>query len=275
MSALNYFVAFGGFTLHNVKSVHDENGRELTEYDGVGSGKFNVPDSRKPKTWKIECELWQDTSKLSNTWRASEIFKAMDSLLENSTDASRLVITNSEYPAANVSVLAWFKGYSRDEEDTGVYAATIELEEYKPVGIKTTDIPYVARPGKVPVPPKVTITKKNTVYKNLKGKGIGTKTDAKIQIKETGLYSNPFIARKDWKTGKKYLIEPKTGKPVVNPNTVRSGTAYKINGMATTSVVLGDQTESEKWTINTFNSIGKAIGNFLSASNNSQKRGMV
>ncbi|TQI69010.1 hypothetical protein [Clostridium sp. KNHs216] len=266
-----YYISFGGFSLYTAASVRDENGRELSSYDSVGGGKFNVPDSRNPKTWEIEAEL-SESSKY-NMWRASEIMKACDSLLDNAKDPSRLVVTNKNYPSANISVLAWFKGYTKEEKEPGVYDVTFRLEEYKPVGVKTTDIPYVARPGKIPIPPKVTIKKSSDVYKSFKKTGVGTKTDSKT--KETGLYSNPFTSRTDWKTGEKYLIEPKTGKPLTNPNTAKSGTAYKINGMATTSAVLGDQTESEKWTIDIFNSMKKAVNNFISSSSSSPKRGMV
>ena len=200
---MQYFVAFGGFNLQKVSNVHDENGRDISEYDGVGAGKFNVPDARNPHTWKIECQLDEDPPAKAQSWRASEIFKAMDTLLDNSTQPSRLVITNSAYPAANTSVLAWLKTYSKDEAYEGVYDVTVELEEYKPVGVKTTNIPYVARPGKVPVPKKVTITKKNTVYKTTK-KYRGSSNKSRVTYKNT-----------------------KTGKPVINHAVIKNGDTYK------------------------------------------------
>nr|DAK78439.1 MAG TPA: hypothetical protein [Caudoviricetes sp.] len=201
-----YYISFGGFSLYTAASVRDENGRELSSYDSVGGGKFNVPDSRNPKTWEIEAEL-SESSKY-NMWRASEITKACDSLLDNAKDPSRLVVTNKNYPSANISVLAWFKGYTKEEKEPGVYDVTFRLEEYKPVGVKTTDIPYVTRPGKIPIPPKVTITKKNTVYSQTK------------KIVHTGVVAD--FKKIDYK-------DTKTGKPVANPAAVKAGTTYIVS----------------------------------------------
>lgn len=230
-----YFVSIAGAPLHGVKSVEDETGRDISQYDGVGSGKFNVPDSKDPKTWTIECELLQDTDELKkqSSWRASEIFKVLDSAISNSTSYSRLIVTNELYPEANFSAMVWVKKYSKKEEYAGVYVTTIIAEEYKPVGVKTTGIPYVARPGKIPPAPKtVVITKQKKIYSTKKKYGVGTKTDAKISAPKTGtsssdiLYSNPFLTRTDWKTGKKYLIDPRSGKPLINPAAAKANTAY-------------------------------------------------
>jgi hypothetical protein len=203
-----YFVSFGGFNLQQVTNVHDENGREITEYDGVGSGKFNVPEARAPHTWKIDCTLEEDPPAAADSWSASEIFKAMDALLENSTQPSRLVVTNSVYPAANLSVLAWFKNYSKDEKEPGVYTTTVELEEYKQVGVKTTEIPTVARPGKVPVPSKITVSFSNAAS------GTSTiKTASSLKV-----------------------TNPKTGKPTTNDANIKTGTAWNISKPAGGSI---------------------------------------
>ena len=270
-----YFVSFGGFNLQNVTNVHDENGRELSEYDSVGAGKFNVPDARKPHTWKIDCELWEDPPAAADSWRASEIFKAMNALLNNSTDPSRLVITDSVYPAANLSVLAWFKNYSRDEVAEGQYKTTVELEEYIPVGGKTTDVPYVARPGKVPVPPKVTVKKSGDVYTSSKKTGVGTVTDAKINTSNLSVapYANlPYTQKVDLLTGKPYLVDKLTGKPLTNPASAKSDT-YIVknmgNGVPIASVsedVTGNKTD---WSVpanaikKTFQTIGSTIDSWV------------
>jgi hypothetical protein len=214
-----YFVSFGGFNLQNVTNVHDENEREIEEYDGVGAGKFNVPQPRSPHTWKIECTLEEDPPDYAESWRASEIFKAMDALLENSTEPSRLVITNLIYPAASVSVLAWFKSYSKDETSPGIYKTTVELEEYIPVGVQTTDIPYVERPGKAPVPTTVTISSSNTVYKNKQKTGVGTKVDAIVDA-----INNRNVNHND--DSGLYLTQADTGEPVTNAANVDSEKIY-------------------------------------------------
>lgn len=278
-----YFVSIAGAPLHGVKSVEDETGRDISQYDGVGSGKFNVPDSKDPKTWTIECELSQDDDELKNqgSWRASEIFKVLDSAINNPINYSRLVVTNELYPEANFSAMAWVKKYTKKEEYAGVYEVTITAEEYKPVGVKTTDIPYVARPGKIPVPPKIVVSSPKKIYTAKKKYGAGTKTDAKISTAKAKsdpssiLYSNPFLTKTDWITGKKYLIEPKTGKPLVNPNSAKGGQVYKINGMATTSVKGDLIYESGKREKEIFASISNALGQSFKKVKNKPQRGVA
>ncbi|QAT48593.1 hypothetical protein EQM14_01675 [Caproiciproducens sp. NJN-50] len=214
----HYYVSFGGFSLYAVESVQDKNGRDLETYDGVGAGKFNVPNAKDPETWSIQCQLYENATEASkyNQWRASEIFNACKSLLGNTTDPSRLVITNIRNSSANLSVLAWFKSYDSQETSPGVYTVTFELEEYKPVGVKTTNIPTVARPGKVPTPPKVTLSSSNTAYKNYKKTGVGTKTDAEIYKSKAAIQEKKHD----------YLTLKSSGKPVTNAATVKPGTIY-------------------------------------------------
>lgn len=217
----NYYVSFGGFYLYTAESVQNKDGRDLETYDGVGSGKFNVPDAKDPETWSIKCQLFEDARESTKycQWRASEIFKACKSLLGNTTDPSRLVISSTRNSSANISVLAWFKSYDSEETYPGVYTVTFELEEYKPVGVKTTGVPTIARPGKIPIPPKTTFSKSNTVYK-AKAKasnaaaGSGTsKTSSSLNVKN-----------------------PKTGKPATNDANIKTGTAWNTSKPAGGSI---------------------------------------
>ena len=161
-----YYVSLGGVNLHLVQSFELTSERDIDDYDGVGAGKFNVPGSGKPREWTVSCKLLQDGTRTAgmNSWSASELFKQFE-VWRAKTDAPiRMVKTDAIYPAANLSVLVWFKSYHPKESDEqGVYDTDIVVTEYIPAGIKTTGIPTVSRPGKVPVPPKVTITKSNTI----------------------------------------------------------------------------------------------------------------
>lgn len=246
----NYYVSFGGFSLYAVESVQDKNGRDLETYDGVGAGKFNVPNAKDSETWSIKCQLYEDSTEAAkySQWRASEIFNACKSLLGNTTEPSRLVVSNLHNASANISVLAWFKSYDSEETYPGVYSVTFELEEYKPVGVKTTGIPTVARPGKLPTPPKkITVTAKKTVYRTTKkytGKS-ATSNSAKTSI----TYKNT-----------------KTGKPATNVAGIKTGTAWNIGTKKGGSITAPpNPTYSNRWTTaqNVFNSIGNAISKFL------------
>lgn len=267
MKSPDYYVNIAGVNLHRVESVEDESGREITEYDGVGSGKFNVPDSRSPKTWEISCQLVQNGKELTgqNTWSASEIFKEFDSLL-NSTDASRMVITNKTYPAANVSAMVWLKKFNKKEAYSGVYDVTISLEEYKPVGIKTTNIPYVARPGKLPATPKtITITSAKTIAKATKKY---TGTAASIPTKATN-YTEKFLELKDKQTGLTVTnpnTVPKNASLLAGSYVVSSQSATKSSGAGyTTLYSSGQKSEAQKW----LESAGTAISNWFTGWQNS------
>lgn len=252
-----YYINIAGVNLHNVENIHDENGRDISTYDGVGSGKFNQPDSKTPHSWKFDCELWQDGNLLNgmNTWSASEIFKFLDSLLD-STEPSRFVVTSQFFPVVNMSTLVWFKRRICDESYPGVYKATIEVEEYKPVGIKTTNIPYVTRSGKIPVPATVRITKSKTVYKLL-GKLAPGYGNQNLQLPkvfkefQTGKpVTNPCMLPNNLKVG--VITAPLSSMPVDQSKIV--DTSYKGRNFydgAAESVA------------STFKSIGKGIENWL------------
>ena len=212
MNTPKYFVSLGGVNLHCVTSFELSGDRDIDTYDGIGSGKFNVPDAANPRKWTIECELLQNGKKTANlkTWSASELFKQFETWRAKTDAPIRMVKTDMLYSAANLSVLVWFKSYEPKESDEqGVYSTTIEVEEYKPVGIKTTSVPTVSRPGKVPIPAKVTITKKNTVYKTVKK------------------YTGKSATSKSAKT-KVTLKNTKTGKPLYNPASLVTPSAWSI-----------------------------------------------
>lgn len=230
MSKPRYFVSLNEVNLHGVTSFEQSRSRDIDGYDGVGAGKYNVPGAAEPRKWTIGCTLYQGGIALDHslgTWRASELFKLFDYYCGKTDVPIRMVKTDSNDSAANLSVLVWVKSYSyKESEEQGTYDTTIEAEEYIPVGIKTTGIPTISRPGKVPVPPKVTITKSNTVYK-AKRKTSGSSAKQSATLKST-----------------------KTGKPVSNPATVKNGTtlatkieseikAGPLGGVYTSAVSVG------------------------------------
>lgn len=216
MKAPKYFISLGGMNLHRVTSFELNSDRDIDDYDGIGSGKFNVPDAHNPREWTIDCELLQDGRQLENqnSWSASEIFKQFETWLGKTDAPIRMVKTDQIYSAANLSVLVWLKSYKPKEADEqGVYDTEIVVVEYKPVGIKTTGIPSIARPGKVPIPPKVIITKKNTIYRVTKKYSGGSPTSNNKP--RTIIYKSI-----------------PTGKPMPNPVTVKTYSAWNIGTKA-------------------------------------------
>ncbi len=145
---MKYFVYVGGVTLYGVTDVTETADRNIEVYDGVGQGNFPVGGSAGLRSWEISCELTELDDRPGQEWTsAKRIFKKLESFRE-SKNPQRLVIT-SNY--GKTSVQALLESCSKAEKETGVYDVKIKLTEYKPVSKKTTNVPYVERPGKVPI----------------------------------------------------------------------------------------------------------------------------
>lgn len=140
--SVNYSVFADGTELPGVLSVEHTGDRKINEYNGLGSGYFSAADSKKLRGWSIVMHT-EDKS----------IIGFFEGLMDTK-EASRLVIHSD---SENTSELALIESYTKSEEFAGVYDIKVSFLEYKPVGMKTTDIPYVARPGKVPDPPKTVV----------------------------------------------------------------------------------------------------------------------
>lgn len=159
---MTYYINLGGILLYGIKSVNDDGEREITSYDGIGQGFFPVPESRKLRTWTVECEMTEkNLNGLPNWSAASKVFTAFEVLLATK-DPSRFIFVSDN---RSESMSGYLTGYSKKEEYPGVYSVTVKVTEYKAAGVKTTNIPYIKRPGKAPVIPKtVTFNSKTTPY---------------------------------------------------------------------------------------------------------------
>ena len=128
----------------------EDSDRDITTYDGLGQGNFPVPESKGLRSWVIECELSNINDFKHGNWTsAKQIFKELESLLSDKS-ASRLVINSDN---VKLSERALIESYTKREKYSGVYEVSIKLTEYKAAAIKTTDVPYIPRPGKIPTPP--------------------------------------------------------------------------------------------------------------------------
>lgn len=159
---MTYYVNLGGILLYGIKNVEDNSEREITSYDGIGQGFFPVPESRKLRTWTFECEMTeQNRSRLANWTAASKVFTAFEVLLATKDPSRFIFVSNNR----NESMSGYLTGYSKKEEYPGVYNVTVKVTEYKAAGVKTTDVPYIKRPGKAPALPKVIVfDSKTTPY---------------------------------------------------------------------------------------------------------------
>lgn len=147
---MRYDVYLDDIELYGVTTVTEDSDRDITTYDGLGQGNFPVPESKGLRSWVIECELSNINDFKHGNWTsAKQIFKELESLLSDKS-ASRLVINSDN---VKLSERALIESYTKREKYSGVYEVSIKLTEYKAAAIKTTDVPYIPRPGKVPTPP--------------------------------------------------------------------------------------------------------------------------
>ena len=217
---MSYYVSIGGITLYGVTEVEETSGREMQEYDGIGSGKFPVPENRDMHTWVISCLLTEKNDYNLPHWRAaSEIFRLFEVLL-NTKDPSNFILTSKgDYTATS----GYLESYVKNEKFTGVFEVSVKIRENRVVGVRTTDVPYIARPGKKPVPPKVTVKKGGNAYSTVRettGDDPPAPTKA-VELATQGL--NTLTDRnKKGETGLQFT-DPKTGKPKTNAALVGEG----------------------------------------------------
>ena len=148
--------------IYGVTSFEDESGRDISIYDGVGQGNFPVPESQDLHKWSLECELSEVNDMNHKEWKkASEIFEHLEKIL-GQKESVRLVVTSAY---TNLSELVFLEKYSKSEKVNGIFDVQMNFVQYKAVSTRTEDVPYVERPGKIPVPPKAVV--KNT-YKTEK-----------------------------------------------------------------------------------------------------------
>lgn len=132
-------VYLGDLELYNAESVDTTSEREIKEYTGLSSGAFLVAREKKLRTWSVKLETGD-----------SELLEELERMLKSS-DPIRYVVYSDDY---KLSASAMVESVSKSEKYAGIYTVTVKLREYKHVGVRTTDIPYVERPGKVPELPK-------------------------------------------------------------------------------------------------------------------------
>ena len=220
---MTYYVNLGGILLYGVKSVDDGSEREITSYDGIGQGFFPVSESRKLRTWTIECEMTEkNLNGLPNWSAASKVFTAFEVLLATK-DPSRFIFVSDN---RNESMSGYLAGYSKKEKYPGTYDVTIRVTEYKAAGVKTTAVPYIKRPGKAPtIPKRVTFNSKTTPY-SLAQKQSKANAFAS-SVTKTTVSGGGGSASKGAGVGR--VSVKSTGKPVINPATLKDGEAYSYS----------------------------------------------
>lgn len=136
--------------------------RNITVYNGIGTGYFPKADDPDLKEWSFNCQLqeYPEHYHNNNFSPAQTIFARMRTMLAKK-EPVRLVM-KSEYRSLSEQVL--LKNFQPTEVYTGVYNVTVNVTEYKEAAIRNTEIPEIPRPGKVPETPPSPVPEDETSY---------------------------------------------------------------------------------------------------------------
>ena len=198
---MKYYVSLGDIELDKVTAAVQSSNRDISVYDSVGGGKFAVPQNKGLREWTIKCEIDD-----------YDVIKDLDKMQKSKTPV-RLVINCEGY---KVSERVLLKGYTAPEEGyAGVWPVTLTVIEHVKVGVKTADVPYVAREGNKVLPMTAVL-----------GDGTGgTKTPFQLALEaeQAGLVADG----KDLFLGG--FVRDDKGRIVYNPVAVPNGTEVNIN----------------------------------------------
>ena len=134
-----------------------QHGMKSKEYDVLGQGRVQTPESRELRTVSFTTEFpgqvygyveeaaWQAPAKLIAKLRG----------LQEEKKPFRFVAVGNDKLTMRVT-LEQLDTTEQGGED-GDYEVSIRLKEYREFGVKTTDIPSLPRPGQVPAPKTVTL----------------------------------------------------------------------------------------------------------------------
>jgi hypothetical protein len=247
---MQYDVYIGDITLYGVTDVKGNSERDIESYDGIGKGTFSVAGSKELRIWDIQCELSENNDHHHSDWTSAQsIFDAFEQMLADESE-QRLVISSEDN---NISELALLKSYTKTEKEyQGVYDVSIRLMEYVPVSVRTTDVPYGKRPGKVPVPPTVTFNGGTvTPYSVAQGLGMAGAGMAGISGGSSGVAA----------AGAGAFVDPQTGKPYNNPCLIPDNEPVAVQFWGGLGEGLGSLWDSALGGYNTSGSdTGRAIG---------------
>lgn len=173
-----------------------QHGMKSKEYDVLGQGRVQTPDSQELRTVSFTTEFpgqvysyveesaFQSPGKLIAKLRA----------LQEEKKPFRFVAVGGDKLTMRVT-LEQMDTTEQGGED-GDYEVSIRLKEYREFGVKTTDIPSLPRPGMVPEPKTVTLNPGETLQDKLtpsqkKAVETGAKTVLAFAM---GKVINPAIA---------------------------------------------------------------------------------
>lgn len=147
---MSYSIFIGDLQLPiNPETVADSLERKVKEYAVIGQGNVPQLEDTSLKRWNFDFMLLANNDLgIDNFKVPAEVIAYLEDKIKNGTQ-QRLVISNgTEY---GVSVLVYIEKLEKKEVQDGCYEVGLKLVEYVEAKAKETGIPYIQRPGIIPV----------------------------------------------------------------------------------------------------------------------------
>ena len=143
-----YDIYLGGLGFYGIEDTNFKHDRKLVIYNGIGTGYFPKADDPNLRKWSWNCELQERPEHYHNSFTpATSIKSGLDAMLE-SKEPVRLVVSSTD--GTNLSEEVFLEDYNFKEIYSGVYSVSVNVTEYKAAAVRSTNIPEIPRPGKLP-----------------------------------------------------------------------------------------------------------------------------
>ncbi len=147
-----YNVFLGSLELYCVEDFEETSKRQIAVHSTLGAGEVPIYNDKELRSWKLTCELSNYRQPMHDVFTpASDIFAVFEEWLAAGEEQRLVVVSDS----ITLSEMVMLKSYRKNETTQGVFDVTVELTEYKEVSVRTADIPFIQRPGKIPPLPPV------------------------------------------------------------------------------------------------------------------------
>ncbi|MFV0552276.1 MAG: hypothetical protein ACK5L6_10215 [Anaerorhabdus sp.] len=162
-----YVIRIGSLQLPtNPEKLKKEKTRKAKEYNVIGLGAVPKLEDAALDRWIFDFDVFP------NNDLDSEIFSSSDKVITYLSDLLKtgksidLVISNGLNFGESASV--YVTSFDRTEIGIGEYECSIELTEYIEANARITDIPFIQRPGIIPVKTPVSVPPGKSTYNKVK-----------------------------------------------------------------------------------------------------------
>lgn len=163
---MEYLITIGSLQIPiNPEEIKKEKTRKAKEYNVIGQGSVPKLEDTSLDKWTFDFDIFPFNDLGVEKFTAPDkVIAYLDELLNNGKSVN-FVISNGI--TLGESSLVYITGFDRVEVGPAEYECSIELTEYKEAQARITDIPYIERPGIIPVKTPVSVPKKGSSAHNV------------------------------------------------------------------------------------------------------------